>query len=72
MQTDRQGNSTTSTQEKYNTEISALKNARCFSELSEYDELWKKKKKNQRKKGKEKDLSLYPTINQYEMMKGEG
>lgn len=31
-----------------------------------------KKKKHQRKKGKEKDLSLYPTINQYEMMKGEG
>lgn len=32
----------------------------------------KKKNKKQRKKGKEKDLSLYPTINQYEMMKGEG
>jgi len=28
--------------------------------------------KKQRKKGKENDLSLYTTINQYEMMKGEG
>lgn len=35
MQTQRQGNSTTCTYKEYNKEISALKNVRYFSELSE-------------------------------------